>query len=335
MKIKRGTNISHWLSQSDERGEKRRTHFTKQDAELLAASGLDHLRLPMDEVQMWDDKGAQIAEAWDLLDEALGWILGLGMNAVVDLHILRSHFFNAAYNPLFHDPKEEEKFAELWQQISARLSRYPVDRIAYELMNEPVAKDPADWNRVAHTAYRAVRSLEKGRKIFIGSNLWQTTSQFEFLEVPENDPDIVLTFHYYLPMCITHYRAQWMPEMRAYTGPVQYPGLPMPQAEFNKLPRDLQKQIAPQNVYSNKERMAADLMWPLSVSERMGLPLYCGEFGVIDFTPSDIRRAWARDFREVLEERNIAWANWDFKCEFGIFDFKHNKTPVYEGLFGG
>ena len=50
MKIKRGTNISHWLSQSDERGEKRRAHFTKQDADLLAASGLDHLRLPMDEV---------------------------------------------------------------------------------------------------------------------------------------------------------------------------------------------------------------------------------------------------------------------------------------------
>nr|MCR5454933.1 hypothetical protein [Bacteroidales bacterium] len=30
-KIKRGTNLSHWLSQSTERGEKRRLHIQEDD----------------------------------------------------------------------------------------------------------------------------------------------------------------------------------------------------------------------------------------------------------------------------------------------------------------
>ena len=333
-KIKRGTNISHWLSQSEERGEIRRSRLTKKDVEVLAAAGLDHLRLPVDEVQMWDDSGAKIAEAWEILDEALGWTLALGMNAVVDLHILRSHFFNAEHNPLFSEPKEEEKFAKLWRELSDRLSHYPNDRVAYELMNEPVAKDPADWNRVARTAYNAIRSLEKERVIFYGSNLWNSTEQFQFLEVPSGDPNIVLTFHYYNPMGLTHYRAPWMPEMRAYTGPIQYPGQPIPQAEFDKLAPDLQQKIASRNTYSSKERMASDLLWPLSLSARTGLPLYCGEFGAIDFTPDELRRAWARDFREVMEARGIAWASWDFKFEFGIFTPDHKRTAVGDGLLG-
>ena len=333
-KIKRGTNISHWLSQSEERGAVRRSRFTKQDAEALAAAGLDHLRLPFDEVQMWDESGAQIPEAWDLLEEALGWTLALGMNAVVDLHILRSHFFNAQYNPLFHEPKEEAKFADLWKQISAKLSGYGNDRVAYELMNEPVAKDPADWNRVARTAYDAIRALEKERTVFYGSNLWNSVDQFEFLDVPERDRNLVLTFHYYLPMGLTHYRAPWMPEMRAYAGPIQYPGQPIPQSEFDKLPPDLQSKIASRNTYSSKERMATDLMWPLAVSARTGLPLYCGEFGAIDLAPDPLRRVWIREFREVMEERGIAWANWDFKFEFGLLTPDLKPTAIFEGLMG-
>ena len=333
-KIKRGTNISHWLSQSDERGEIRRARLTKQDIETLAAAGLDHLRMPIDEVQMWDDSGKQIPEAWDLLEEALDRTLALGMNAIVDLHIIRSHFFNATHNPLFDDPKEEAKFADLWRQISARLSRYPVDRVAYELLNESVAKDPADWNRVSRTAYNAIRALEKERVIVYGSNLWDSVDQYEFLDVPERDPNIYLTFHYYLPMGLTHYRAGWMPEMRAYTGPIQYPGQPIPQAEFDKLPPEFQRAIASRNTYSSKERMAADLLWPLAVSARTGLPLYCGEFGAIAHTPDNLRRAWIRDLRDVFEERGIAWANWDFKFEFGIFTPDLKPTAIHGGLFG-
>jgi hypothetical protein len=52
--IHKGTNISHWLSQSDACGEERRQRFTREDALRLSDLGLDHLRLPVDD---WDFRG--------------------------------------------------------------------------------------------------------------------------------------------------------------------------------------------------------------------------------------------------------------------------------------
>ena len=56
-RIKRGTNLSHWLSQSEERGEARRTHIQEDDFERLEQLGFDFVRIPIDEVQFWDEEG--------------------------------------------------------------------------------------------------------------------------------------------------------------------------------------------------------------------------------------------------------------------------------------
>ena len=55
--INRGTNLSHWLSQSEERGEARRQHIQEDDFERLEQLGFDFVRLPIDEVQFWDEEG--------------------------------------------------------------------------------------------------------------------------------------------------------------------------------------------------------------------------------------------------------------------------------------
>lgn len=89
--IQRGTNISHGLSQSKRRSGERRAWFTQQDVRLLAERGFDHLRIPVDEEQLWDADGRPESEAFDLFDAALNWAEAAGMRAIVDLHILRSH----------------------------------------------------------------------------------------------------------------------------------------------------------------------------------------------------------------------------------------------------
>src|SRR5688572_27109200 len=71
--IKRGTNIAHWLSQSNRRGEARATFFTEKDITYLDSVGFDHIRLPIDEVQMWDESGARLDSAFQLLEECLSW----------------------------------------------------------------------------------------------------------------------------------------------------------------------------------------------------------------------------------------------------------------------
>jgi endoglucanase len=184
--ISRGVNISHWLSQSRRRGQGRRAYFTEKDVAYIAGLSYDHIRLPVDEEQLWDEGGNKEEEAFRLLNNAIKWSREHNLRVVVDLHILRSHHFNAEEKPLWTDPKAQEKFFQLWSDLSSELREYPVNRVAYELMNEPVADDPEDWNRLVGKAVKVIRKTEPDRKIVIGSNKWQSANTFDQLRIPEH-----------------------------------------------------------------------------------------------------------------------------------------------------
>ena len=122
-RIKRGTNISHWLSQSEQRGEARRLHIQEDDFARLEELGFDFVRIPIDEVQFWDEQGNKLPEAWDLLNNALDWAKQHNLRAIVDLHIIRSHYFNAvneddkAANTLFTSEEAQEGLINLWRNF--------------------------------------------------------------------------------------------------------------------------------------------------------------------------------------------------------------------------
>ena len=153
-KIKRGTNVSHWLSQSEARGEMRRLHIQEEDFARLEKLGFDFVRIPIDEEQFWDEKGNKLPEAWTLLTNALDWAGKHHLRAIVDLHIVRSHYFNAVNegkadaNTLFTSEKSQQDLINLWYQLSDVLKGYSNDWVAYEFMNEPVAEEHEQWNQL-------------------------------------------------------------------------------------------------------------------------------------------------------------------------------------------
>ena len=104
----KGVNISHWLSQSQRRGEERREYFKEKDVRRIAEAGFDHIRIPIDEEQMWNEEGHKEAEAFLLLDNAIQWALKSDLKVVVDLHIIRSHHFLDKDPALFRDENEPE-----------------------------------------------------------------------------------------------------------------------------------------------------------------------------------------------------------------------------------
>ena len=53
--IKRGVNIAYFLSQSTHRGDKRAAYFTADDIKTIKEYGFDHIRLPIDEEQMFNE----------------------------------------------------------------------------------------------------------------------------------------------------------------------------------------------------------------------------------------------------------------------------------------
>lgn len=327
--VARGVNISHWLSQSGRRGTERAAFFIEEDVQFIADQGYDHIRIPIDEEQMWDEQGGKEKEAFDLLHQGIRWARDHGLRVVVDLHILRSHHFNEAEKPLWTDPQAQERFFQCWRDLSDELKQYPNHLVAYELMNEPVAEDPQSWNKLVGKCYQVVREKEGERTIVIGSNMWQSVHTFKDLEVPENDPNILLSFHFYIPHIITHYQASWT-SIKDYKGPVHYPGLTLKDEDLQGLDGELYQRLKQQQKVYTIDSLNQLMQLPMEVAKKYGLPLYCGEWGCYSATPDSIRWQWYRDVRACLEKNEIAWANWDYKGGFGIVD--QQRQPNQEML---
>ena len=317
--ISRGTNISHWLSQSRARGKEREARFTREDAHYLAGLGFDHLRLPVDEGQLWDESGQKNDTAFALLHEAIGWCRDAGLRCIVDLHIIRSHHFNHETRPLWTEPEEQEKLARLWQELSSELRQYPLGLVAYEIMNEAVAPDHEMWNKLQARVIEAIRKEEPRRKILAGSNMWQSHHTFPYLKVPENDPNIILSFHFYQPFPLTHYRASWT-KIGEYTGPVHYPGQVIEVKDIRGLPGELVREIGHHNGIFTADSLEKMILVPVKRSRELGLPLYCGEWGCLPTVDAADRLQWYTDVRYILEKHGIAWATWDFRGSFGLVD---------------
>ena len=307
--IKRGTNIAHWLSQSQRRGMERASFFTEKDIIFIKSAGFDHIRLPVDEQQLWDSIGKRYEDAFQLLDSALIWSNRAGLRVVLDLHILRSHHFNEAEKPLWTQPAAQDNFIRLWKDLSSAVKKWPNGMLAYEFMNEPVADDPEQWNVLLARVADSIRSWEAERVLVIGSNRWQSANTFDQLRIPPNDKNILLSFHFYEPFHLTHYKASWT-RLKDFNGQVQYPG-----QIVLKGSTDDEKKIYTRDTL---EKMMAK---PIRLADSLKLPLYCGEFGVIDGSPRDSKVAWYKDLIAIFEKHNIAYANWNYKAgSFGIVD---------------
>lgn len=331
-KIQRGTNVSHWLSQSEERGEARRQHIKEADFERLNQLGFDFVRLPIDEVQFWDEQGNKLPEAWDLLVNAIRLAEKHHLRTIVDLHIIRSHYFNASLegkgeeNTLFSSEKAQQDLINMWYQLSDVLKGFSNDSVAYEFMNEPVADDHEQWNQLIVKVHKALREREPQRTLVIGSNLWQGYETMKYLKVPENDKNIILSFHYYNPMILTHYGAWWTP-IGKYTGKVNYPGILVSKEDY-EASSDSMKVLLDENHYTTQvwdiNKIREDFADAIAVAKKYDLQLFCGEWGVYEPVDRELAYKWTKDMLTVFKENNIAWTTWCYDADFGFWDQQKN-----------
>ena len=317
---RRGVNISHWLSQSDKRGEDRVRWFTEDDVKLIAGLGFDHIRIPVDEVQMFDENMSMQKEAFDLLHSAISWCEDAGLRVIVDLHILRSHSFTAKVRPLFTEEAAQENFYQCWRVLSRELKRYPHHLLAFELMNEPVADEAETWNVIVNRCLEEVRKIDRKRTVVIGANRWQSYDMVEHLRVPEKDRNIILSFHFYDPFALTHYHAPWDEGMSKLPCRVQYPGEVIPDEEWATLTEAQKIRYEEDRGYFDRSVIESKVARALAAAKKMGKPLYLGEFGVLQpGADEDDALAWYRDLISVCDQFGIGYASWDYKGGFAIF----------------
>jgi endoglucanase len=326
--IHRGLNVSHWLSQTEIRGEEREQYMQARDFKVIADMGYDHVRIPIDEEQMWDEAGNKNKEAFRLLHKAIKWSFENDLRVIVDLHILRSHHFNSDSKRLWTDTVAQQQFWGFWEQLSEELKQYPNDKLAYELLNEAVADNPEDWNNLIAKGIQTVRKNEPERTIVVGSNKWQMVYTFPELKVPENDTNLILSFHFYEPFIITHYRTSWN-AMYPFEGNLNYPGYTIDTAEYANWDGKVLEMLQAQNGLYSKEVFQEKINIAIEVAKKYNLPLYCGEFGCFPSTPIALRQLVYADLISVFEENNIAWCHWNYKNDFPVVD-SETLEPIEE-----
>lgn len=323
--IHKGLNASHWLSQTEIRGQEREAYMQAKDFANIAQMGFDHVRLPVDEMHLWDENGQRHEEAFKLLHFGIEECIKNNLRVIIDLHVLRSHHFNAANgdgegaNRLWNSPEAQQNFIKFWIQLSAELKQYPNSMVAYEPMNEAVAPNHDDWNKLINWVIGEIRKLEPERTIIMGSNMWQQAATFRYLKVPQGDKNIILSFHDYSPMPFSHYKAPWT-SWKKYDGPVQYPGLVVDSANLKGFDEATINAVKPMCSEYNQQKMDENFMKAVHVADSLGLQLYCGEFGCFPTTPLEMRLKWYNDMMTTFKKHNIAFAHWNYKNDFPVVD---------------
>ena len=231
------------------------------------------------------------------------------MRVIANLHTLRSHHFNAEGAGVPEQPFRKRggggAFRGLWRDLSEELRDYERDLVAYELLNEPTAARSEDWNRVAGAVRRTIRQEEPERLLVLGSNRWQSPDRVAELELPKEDPNLLISVHCYFPHLLTHYRAHWM-ALGRYQGPVDYPGVVVEEAALADLPAELREAALQPWIsgFHDRDRLAEYFKAPLSIAAGSRVSGFIAASSAASSTPphgaAALVRGYDRRFQRVL-----------------------------------
>ncbi len=326
--FQKGVNLGGWISQYDINTEEHfNTFITKADIERIAGWGLDHVRLPIDYEVIMEEDDSFKEKGFSYIDNAIKWCKECGLNIILDVHKTKGYMFdtNAVPDPdlFFKEKALQDSFITLWKEIAARYGKYS-EFVAFELLNEVVNKDfTLVWNQISKRAITEIRKIAPDSFIIVGGTCYNSAACVQDLDAPY-DGKIVYNFHCYEPLIFTHQSAYWVENMPSdfhisypeTVGEFRAAGENIGQATMGALYMDSIKS-------DDKGAVLFERLFESAVSyaEKMNVPLYCGEYGVIDQAPLPDTVRWFEDIHSVFEKYGIGRAVWNYKQkDFGIVD---------------
>lgn len=319
----RGVNLGGWLSQGTYDREHLDSFIKENDIETIASWGLDHVRVPVDYNIFETAEGDPIGDGFEYLDKVLDWCDKYGLNFIIDLHKTFGYSFEVSYNEsgFFESEKLQERFYKLWERIAERYGSRP-DRIVFELLNEVNDKELSPiWNRIIRTVIPKIRALAPDTTILVGSYWNNSVDSLADLDMPYDDK-IAYNFHCYDPFLFTHQGAFWVKDMPADLR-VAYPG-------DIKFYRETMKAIGLTHMqdYLDVPDTGFDTAYferrfinAVKLCEERNVPLYCGEYGVIDLASAEDTVKWYTDINKAFEKFGIGRSAWSYRAvDFGISD---------------
>jgi aryl-phospho-beta-D-glucosidase BglC (GH1 family) len=321
-----GLNLGGWLSQfpAYDHGHFK-SYINADDLKRIADWGMDHVRLPVDFPVLEDEAqpGTYRESGFEYIEACLDWCRANGLRMILDLHKTPGFAFDELdRSTLFESPALQQRFLDLWSAIAGRFAGRSDDELAFELLNEIVLPDSGPWNVLVRQAVERIRELAPTRLILVGGNHYNAADELGNLQLLD-DPQILYTFHFYLPLTVTHQKAPWIPPIVEFDQELAYPGEQAAGLDtvVARYPGDTHRLDREVGIRFDKEYLRRALEPALQFARQTGQPLYCGEFGVYEGAPMATRLNWTRDFIDLLIEHRIGRAYWNYKAlDFGLVD---------------
>lgn len=314
----KGINLGGWLSQSDYTKKHCDKFISENDIEIISKWGFDHIRLPIDYEVLDSDRDSNIADGFSLIDNTVEWCRKYNLNLILDLHKTEGYAFYLNEKLLFDSEELQQKFLDLWFQIAERYA-YLGDNVAFELLNEIVEDDSSRWNILLNRAVKVIRTVAPSTKIIIGGINWNSASTLSQIEKPDDD-NIIYNFHFYEPFLFTHQNAGWieeMPKNNVMEYPATFRAYQNLSREINSFGSGLFGEITEMGPKFMESLMQA----AVDAAVQADVPLYCGEYGTINFAPPRDTGIWYSDVNAAFKNLGIGRAIWTYKSmSFGISD---------------
>jgi endoglucanase len=258
---------------------------------LIADLGFSHIRIPI----RWEPEARSLLSPpytiypsfLSRIQQVVDSALANGLYAIINMH---------HHESLYADPDaQKERFLAMWEQIAGFFREYP-DNLLFEILNEPHDQlDAEKWNVFLADALETIRQTNPERTVVIGTAEWGGLGGLSRLTIPD-DPNLILTIHYYNPFHFTHQGASWSEGSEEWLG-TQWMDT---ETERNAVRQD----FAPLQEISKKEN----------------IPIHIGEFGAYEKADIDSRVRWTTFLARYFESLDWSWAYWEFCAGFGIYN---------------
>ena len=307
--LARGINITAWFRfPASNDPAALAAYLSDQALADLRATGFDFVRLAIDPEVV--DGAARRA----VLIAAIRRIQRQGLTVVVSPH---PHDWRLETNAA-----DRERLYTFWKTLAPALRPLDPARTVPEVLNEPVfPNDPAGWGSLQHGLLTGIRQVLPHVTVVLTGQDWGSIGGLLALQ-PENDPNVVYSFHFYDPAELTSLAAY-----RSGLDRAALAGLPFPADDRTgcKLTADRAADTASRGLMHfycdsgwNAPRVAATIDRAAAWARLHHVQLLAGEFGASAELNSAARQTWLKTVHDTFEARGIGWALWGYDDIMGL-----------------
>jgi len=256
----------------------------------IKEKGFNSVRVPI----KWSSHASQTAPYTidEIFFKRIDWVIDQsllnGLVVIINIH---------HYDEMMSDPAgNKDRFLHIWDQISKRYIKTS-GKLFFEILNEPNNQlNSSLWNQYLKDAITVIRKSNPYRTLIVGTANWNSIGNLSTISLPEDDRNIIVTYHYYSPFNFTHQGAEWVDGSNEWLG-TKWFGTP-------------QEQAAIMNDFDQA------LAWSINNNR----PLHMGEFGAFSKADIDSRVRWTTFVTRAAEKKGFSWSYWEFCSGFGVYN---------------